>query len=145
MLDRDRVLSKIDELRGYLRELKQIAPSNFSEFKNSIENRRACERILHISIESVLDICSLIISGLRLGLPRMEGDLIEKLRETGVISEETAGKIRLMRGFRNILVHRYGEVDDSLVYRFLQENLKDFDTFSEEILAYLRERLGSSR
>jgi uncharacterized protein YutE (UPF0331/DUF86 family) len=43
-------------------------------------------------------------------------------------------KLREMRGFRNILVHRYGTVDDELVYDLLENNLTDFQDFRKEIL-----------
>ncbi len=44
MLDRDRILSKLAELDGYLNELQSIAPKSFEEFQQ-IEKRRACERL----------------------------------------------------------------------------------------------------
>ena len=68
MLDRERIMAKIDVLDGYLRELRTIAPANFEEYA-TIEKRRACERLLQVSIECVIDISSLLVTGLRLGLP----------------------------------------------------------------------------
>ena len=55
MLDKKRILQKIDELDRYLEELNQIKPASFNEYKNSIEKKRSCERLLQISIESVID------------------------------------------------------------------------------------------
>jgi len=79
MLDKERILSKLDELDSYLTEIEEIMPRNYEEYANSIEKKRACERLLHISIECVIDICTLIVKGLRLGLPSSEEDLFEKL------------------------------------------------------------------
>ena len=59
MENRDRILAKVDELQGYLKELRQIQPSSYDEYSVSIEKRRSTERLLQISIECVLDICSL--------------------------------------------------------------------------------------
>ncbi len=73
-VDRERILSKIDELDSYLSELKQILPRNFEEYQQ-VEKKRACERLLQISIEVVIDVCNLLVSGLRLGLPAEEDDL----------------------------------------------------------------------
>ncbi|MFQ6062392.1 MAG: DUF86 domain-containing protein, partial [Methanosarcinales archaeon] len=102
-MDKERVLGKIDELESYLKELNQIMPMSFREYKN-IEKKRSCERLLHISIECVLDICSIIVSELRLGLPTIEDDLFEKLKDEKVISEDMATKLKSMKSFRNILV-----------------------------------------
>lgn len=40
MLDRERVLAKIDELEGYLKELKAIVPTDYNEYLSSVEKRR---------------------------------------------------------------------------------------------------------
>ena len=85
MLDRERILARIGELDSYMKELRQIAPGNFEEYKK-IEKRRACERLLQISVECVIDICHLFVSGLRLGLPAEEDDLFEKLEQAGILT-----------------------------------------------------------
>jgi uncharacterized protein YutE (UPF0331/DUF86 family) len=42
-----------------------------------------------------------------------------------------------MKGFRNILVHEYGNVDDDLVFLFLTTRTTDFLLFRGEILEAL--------
>ena len=137
MLDKDRILSKIDELRSYLRELRSIAPKDYLVYISSIEKKRACERLLQIMIECVIDICLLLVKGLELGLPSDESDVFEKLRKNKVIDEEMEEKLKQMKGFRNILVHRYGEIDDEIVFENLQK-LGDFEDFINEILNFIK-------
>jgi len=43
-----------------------------------------------------------------------------------------------MKGFMNIIIHRYGEVDDSLAYEYLKYELDDFEEFKKAILDYLK-------
>ena len=57
MLDRKRVLAKIDELDGYLRDLQTIAPQDLTACQQ-IEKKRACERLLQIAVECVIDVTS---------------------------------------------------------------------------------------
>ncbi len=116
MMDRERIPSKLDELDSYLGELEKIAPRNLDEYVSSVEKRRACEKLLDISIEFVIDACNLLVSGMRLGLPGGEGDLFVKLERAGAISSELGDTPKRMRAFRNILVQRYGRVDDKSVY-----------------------------
>lgn len=137
MVDRERILSKMSELRGYLEKLKEIVPQTFKEYSRSELKRRACERLLQISIECMLDICDLVFSGLKLGIPLSEEDIIERLNAEGVITNKTASKLKGMKGMRNILVHRYPYVDDEKIFRSLKTELKDFDIFIEEILHFL--------
>ncbi len=138
MLDRERILTKIDELEGRQRELVQIAPGSIDEYQ-MIETKRACERLLQISIETVIDISFLLVKGLRLGLPAEEDDLFEKLAGAGIISQSTKGTAKRMKGFRNILVHRYGVIDDGIVYEMATERLEDFEAFKKEVLQVLSE------
>jgi uncharacterized protein YutE (UPF0331/DUF86 family) len=139
VLDRERILAKVDVLDGYLKELQGILPASYEEYKK-IEKRRACERLLQVSIECIIDICGLMVTGLRLGLPAEEDDLFEKLEQAGIITSQRKQTLKKMKGFRNILVHEYGEVDDRIVYEVLQNNLNDFGTFKEEILQAIRAR-----
>lgn len=136
MLDKNRILSKIDELDSYLTELSQIAPSNFEEYQK-IEKKRSCERLLQLCIECVIDICKLFVSGLRLGLPSEENDLFNKMQKKGLISGEMTAALKEMRGFRNILVHEYTVVDDELVYDAVTTKLEDFRKLKKEILKAL--------
>jgi len=137
MLDKNRILSKLDDLDSYLSELESIMPKSYEEYVGSIEKKRSCERLLHILIECVIDVCALIVKGLRLGLPAEEEDLFEKLETKKIISKEMKEKLKTMRGFRNILVHRYAEVDNELVFENLG-NIDNFKEFREEIGSFLR-------
>lgn len=137
MLDEGRILSKLDELDSYLSELESIMPKSYEEYVGSIEKKRSCERLLHILIECVIDVCALMVKGLRLGLPAEEEDLFEKLEREKIVSKEMKERLKLMRGFRNILVHRYAEVDDELVFENLG-NVNDFREFRKEISSFLR-------
>jgi len=138
MIDRQRVLAKLDELDSYLRELRDVAPRSYEEYQASHEKRRACERILHISIECVIDTCNVLVSGMRLGLPGGEEDLFVRLQKAGLISPELTDALKRMRAFRNILVHRYGSVEDRLVYEAVERRLGDFEKFKAEILEGIR-------
>jgi uncharacterized protein YutE (UPF0331/DUF86 family) len=140
MVDEERILTKIAELRGYLEKLKEITPKTFEEYEESEIVRRACERLLHISIECVLDVCDIIFSQLKLGIPAAEEDIIESLRREKVITKKTTQKLKGMKGVRNILVHRYPYVDDERVFQSLKNELEDFDTFIHEILKFLESK-----
>lgn len=139
MLDRKRILAKLDGLASHLDELNEIAPTSFEEFQET-EKKRACERLLQIAIEAVIDVGGLIVSGQRLGLPADEDDVFRKLRDHGVLSEELIQTLRSMRGFRNILVHEYGGVDDRITFEMLRTRRADFDRFQTEVRDFLNQQ-----
>lgn len=138
MLDRERILEKLADLESYLRELQNILPENLDVYLGSIEKRRATERILQLSIEVVLDVCAMLVSGLKLGVPGEENDLFEKLYRVEVISEAMRHKLQSMRGFRNILVHEYASVDDQIVFEIAWDRNEDFRAFKNEVLNFLK-------
>ena len=138
-LDRERVLIKIDELESYMREVELILPASFEEY-SKVEKKRACERVLQLVIETTIDICHLLVTELRLGLPAEEDDLFGKLASAGVVTKAMEDTLRSMKGLRNVLVHEYAKVDDDLVYKAMTTRMKDFRLFAEEIRTFLRFR-----
>ncbi len=137
MVDRERVLGKIAEIDGYLKELRSIAPATFAAYR-AVEKKRSCERLLQIAIEAVLEICHLLVTGLRLGLPSEENDLFDKLARAGVLPDDENRVLKRMRGFRNILVHEYGEVDDEIVFLAVTKDVEDIERFKQRILEVLK-------
>ena len=125
-MDRERVLCRIDEL-------DIVMPADYSGYK-VIEKKRSCERLLQIAIEATIDICALMVTGLRLGIPSEEDDIFDKLEQSKIVTPLMNETLKRMKGFRNILVHEYGHIDDDLVYGFLKNNIKDFRAFKKEIL-----------
>ena len=79
-MDKKRLLKKLDELNSYMNEINDFIPEKFENYANSVKNRRVCERLLQISIETVIDICSLLAKELALGTPSDEDDVFEKLK-----------------------------------------------------------------
>lgn len=132
-MDRERILTKLDELNNYLKEIKEDYPSNFQEY---LRNKRKYERLLHLSIEVVIDVSSLILKGRGSGVPADEEGIFDKLIQDKVFDREFGETLKEMKAFRNILVHRYGEIDDKKTYNQLN-NLDDFKEFKKQVLSYL--------
>jgi len=137
-LDEEKILIKLDQMDGYLSELRQILPDSYEDYE-TIEKRRSTERLLQLAMETVIDICNLVVSGLDLGLPEDENDLFKKLAKEQIITERTKDILYEMRGFRNILVHEYASVDNRLVYETAKGKVEDFRGFAGEIKELLKD------
>jgi len=48
-------------------------------------------------------------------------DILENLVKSEILNEEMKKKLRAMRGFRNIVVHRYGWVDENIAFERQQD------------------------
>lgn len=49
-----------------------------------------------------------------------------------------------MAGFRNLLVHGYAKLDDTLVHSIITNSLDDLESYAKSITSYLRGPAGSS-
>lgn len=101
-MDRNRILAKAYQLQPYLAELAEPRPGSLSEFRQ-IEKKRACDRLAQIAAAAAIDICTLLVKGLGLGLPGEDDDRSEELEKARLISPASAAILGKMEGFRYIL------------------------------------------
>lgn len=136
-VDNERIIDKMDDLEQCLRELEDYLPEDVEEYLMSGMKRRACERAFQLACENLLDICNMIISDEGLGMPRDSRDTVRKLAGHDVISKSLASRLEELIGFRNLLVHQYGRVDDSMAHRCLYSESGDFYEFIEEVERFI--------
>lgn len=132
-MDIERIRDKLSELQSYLIELEEDIPDSMNEYLMQRVTKRACERTFQLACEDVLDICNLIIAGRGFMLPKDNRDAISKLTVNKIIPEKLSSRLQDMVSFRNLLVHRYGKVDDNRVYVHLKEETDDLYKFIEVI------------
>lgn len=88
------------------------------------------------SVEACVDAAQHICSAQQWGTPRDNGDAMRMLGDRGVIDSDTAVAMRRAVGFRNVLVHEYVDVDDSIVLARLAD-LTDLTAFVAEVGTWL--------
>jgi len=103
----------------------------------NIRLRKAVERALQVAIEACLDIAHHIISEEGFRYPESSADAFKVLGEEGIIPSELLPKLVNMAKFRNVLVHEYVRLDNSVIYGVLKKHLGDFEEFARAILSYL--------
>jgi len=81
---------------------------------------------------------AIVNADLRLGVPGTDEDILENLVRHGVFGPEMRQSLKAMKGFRNIVVHRYGAIDDSLAFSILTERIGDFALFRQEVERFLQ-------
>ncbi|EEB74163.1 DUF86 domain-containing protein [Thermococcus sp. AM4] len=131
------IRSKLEEVMESLRLVEENLPDDFETFESLGLIKDGIYKRIEFAIQNVIDICAIINSDLRLAMPEREEDVFEGLVRAGIIPREMAEKLRLMKGFRNILVHRYGRINDELAFEVLHEHLGDIYEFVELIEKFL--------
>lgn len=88
------------------------------------------------AIEAGIDVAQHVCSSEGWGPPRDNGDAMLVLGRHGVLEPDLAERMRAAVGFRNVLVHQYGDVDDDIVQERLVD-LGDLDAFAAQVVRFL--------
>ena len=123
-------------MMGYVGELQGMLPEK-DEYLQDLISRRACEKTIEVAIESLVDVSAMIVSAEKLGLPTSEEGIFDILVLNKTIPKECGEKLKDLKGFRNVLIHRYAHVADDIVHYNLINHLDDFYEFKSVIESYL--------
>lgn len=126
-------LGFINKAIAKLRLLSQLPEDRFLEG----DTPAAAESYLRRCLEAVFDIGRHIVAR-TVGKAEVEYEVAVRLAESGVLTRELAGQLRLMAGYRNRLVHFYNEVSEKELFHILQNNLSDIERFVREITAFIQ-------
>jgi len=128
----DIYIRKLDLIEDSLKKLSEIRMENptLEKYRNSWKNKDSAERNLQKIIEAIIELGKILIAEKRLKEPGNNREVFEILEEEGLFSSEFIPLIDKMIGMRNIIVHSYNRIDDSIVYGVIKKNLKDIRKLS---------------
>lgn len=131
---RERIIRiKLREITEGVTLVEEHLPESAQEFRKLGLVKDGIYKRIEFAIEDVFDICAILNTDLALGIPGEDDDILTNLTHSEIIGSEMIGKIQGMRGFRNIVIHRYGAIDDALAFQLLKENIGDFSLFTADI------------
>ncbi len=130
------ITRKLPELERYIQQLQKFQSYRYDEIESDLEKIWAIERGLQISVQIIIDIGNHILASIGENQIEDYTDVLSKLGKCNILPSEFAERIKGMAGFRNILVHRYAEVDLKRVYDVLQNRLHDFVEYIGYIQSY---------
>lgn len=104
---------------------------SLKDFRESWVLQRMAERVLQVMIEICIDVAERIIALKGAGPAATGSEAIEKLAALDVI-QSAQPYVEMVR-FRNLIVHRYEEIDPEILYSIVSKKLDDFRRFRDEI------------
>lgn len=136
------ITRKIEIIEDSLRKLKELNSEikSIKEFKASWKHKDIAERNLYKIIEAIVDIGKIIISLKNLKEPTTNREVFEILSENNLFPSELLELVNKMIGLRNIIVHSYDRIDDSVIYGVLKKNLKDIETIKLHFVEFLKNK-----
>ncbi len=134
------IMDKIKEVDYSLYLIMENMPKDSKEFNNMGLLKDGIMKRLELIIQNIIDICAIISSDLRLEKPDSEEKIIDNLGKAGILNNEMVNKIKEMKGLRNILVHRYGKINDELIFENINKDLDDINNFINEIDLFINNK-----
>ena len=134
MVDKDIMQRKLSFVDLKLRNLETLKLMDRQDFLASFQAIDAAKYNLQVCIEALIDVSNHVVARERWGIPSTSAESIKLLIKHGVLSKDNELSLVQMVKFRNRIVHLYQEVDDSEIYRILQENLDEIKGFIQAVI-----------
>ena len=138
MVDKSLILRKLSELDQYYKQIKEYKKITVAQYSADWKIQRIIERTLQMMIETCVDIASHIIADQEYRVPISYSDTFTILFDEKIIGERLFNGLRKMAKFRNIVVHHYDEVDAEIVIGILKKDLRDFESYKDAIVSFLK-------
>ena len=135
--DRQSLIRKLGYLQKNLDLLTPYRALSEQELTGTPEKKFAVERLMQTAIESVIDCSRLLVLIEEWRKLRDERDALIVLAEHAVIADDLCERLQRAKGFRNVLVHEYVEVDPHLLYVHLQTGIADLQGYARSLAAWL--------
>ena len=125
---------KLLMMESTLRDLKGWNIVDYAFFKSSSMQQKAVERSLTVCVEIMIDTAVRILALKEIPPNETAIGKLEQLESIGVIG--SAEDYKNMVRFRNLIVHRYENIDPEILFDIISKRLEDYERFIEEIRTY---------
>ncbi|MDD3857568.1 MAG: DUF86 domain-containing protein [Methanoculleus sp.] len=129
---------KLREMTESIDIVKEHLPGSADSFVRLGIVKDGIYKRAEYAIENVFDICAILNADLHLGVPGTDEDILANLVQHGVLAPDMRQNLKVMKGFRNIVVYRYGAIDDALAFSILEKHIDDFSLFRQEVECFLQ-------
>lgn len=136
-IDAEKIKKRISEIDEAIEKVERYASVPDSEFWQDERNILAVKHLLLESIEACGNICVHITARKLFSAPSSFAECFEGLNKSNIIDNELTEKLVRMARFRNILVHRYWDIDDRKILDYARNHIFDFRQFVKSISNYL--------
>jgi uncharacterized protein YutE (UPF0331/DUF86 family) len=132
-----------DKIEATLQTLEKMM-NTFTTYKweRSELHNLALERVIHISIESVLDVGNMMIDGFIMRDPGSYEDIIDILEDEKVITHEGAKALKNVIALRKIVVQEYVNISHERVEEVFYKEREALVAFPAQVRLYLEKELG---
>ncbi|MDC3417870.1 DUF86 domain-containing protein [Aquibacillus salsiterrae] len=134
-VDRKKIEKTLLFLEGLLQESENHTFNSFIE-------KLSLERMIHLSIEAILDVGNMMIDGFIMRDPGSFEDIIDILIDENVLPLSDADCYKAVIKLRNDLVKDYLQIDHDHLFSTFRDNKAVLENFSGRVRDYLSRETG---
>ena len=137
ILRREAVEARLKELDEVLQELSKYHDLAQKDIARDLSKRWIVERGLIAAASLIFDVTDHILAGHFGVYADSYEESLHMLQEKGVIPEALLAEIKGLGGLRNILIHRYLDIDPREVLASYRKGMETFPHFARDVLRWL--------
>jgi len=137
MIDKDLVRSKINAIKKYYGRLEPILKKDARVIIDDYLLLHTLERLFQLIVDTALEINTHFIAELKLTVPEDYQNTFIVLGENRIFPMEFMGKIAGSVGLRNLVVHKYGKVDEKRMVDDVKQNISQYLEYLKYVERYL--------
>ena len=134
-VDRSKIENTLLYLDQILEQLKNHQATSFTD-------KLSLERMVHVSIESMLDVGNMMSDGFIMRDPGSYDDIIDILVDEKVLPQDEEGAYKMFVSLRKMLVSEYTKVNHNALLEAIHGYHPVWSQFSSRIRTYLNNELG---
>ena len=135
--DIDVVERRLRALQDTLHDLDQLRDASADDLRANPITRAGAERLLQVAVDLAVDINAHLATSLQGRAPATGRESFEAAASAGVLSVPLATELAPAAGLRNVLVHRYVDIDVELVARAVGELLDLLPRYVREVATFV--------
>jgi uncharacterized protein YutE (UPF0331/DUF86 family) len=133
-LDNEMIRNRLLILKENLSFLdKEKSSGSLENLTNDLRLQYSVLYLLQNSIQIMVDIANHILARKIHSIPSDAGNVFDTLVKEQLMPGDHAKKFKQMVKFLNLVIHRYQNIDITLIHTILHENLTDFESFIEDV------------
>lgn len=125
------ILKKFAVMNNEIARLRELGHLTTDRLEHDHFLKHGIERALQICVEVVVDVAQRILALEGQSPAPTAFDALSALESMGVLSD--AARYRTMIQFRNFVVHRYEQVDATVLIDILENRLDDLTAYQSEV------------
>lgn len=132
-LDKERITGYKSDVLKAVERIEGIIALSEQEFFKEEKNIFSLRYLIILTVEAMADIGRHLLAKIAFKAVEEYRDCFREMGKEGFLSEHVSKNLIRLAGLRNLLVHRYWEIDDKRVLQECREGIKTVYNFLAEV------------